>query len=1058
MFMLMLAELFAFLVLNSNYNSLGQSLSVATGSQNIGSSLQLGSRDFAGQSLQKAISVLAAYEYNSSLRKGNFVSNFSYYVSNLMINGMLPNATSMAQNAVRQQMGGLTFNAYNLSVLKAYQLSGGLSINQTRPYIYQASPYTISVEYTQNVRVNSSAGTYLYGIPVNATLNLTGEPDLFYAQQGIMRYLNFVNLSTQVSKIGGINATTGSLYNFAYGTANLVASGAGSCPSAFGAASNSIILVTQNAAGITSSGCENSFGGLITTSNTISNTPTIPYLGYPPSTNIQQLFGSGSSVLLYGPGRAAFDIEALRNSIANGYYFASPATASFGQWASAQTSQSSPQGIFTLGTYNQQAGQFNGASSISANSPSSLTGTGSVCTWFYPSVSQSSSTAYTLADFGTAGSNTHELDFLVDIPTYNGLAVLNAVGGTEYTLKQGGSPVTPGSWHLGCVTWTGSNMYLYLDGNLSASNTQGTTDSLAWSSTFHIGLRGGGANQYWLGQISNMQIYNTSLSKAQISSLYREGVDDLPPSNKGLVGWWPLNGNANDYSGQGNNGANSGVVYTLASSGFPTMSASNFNGQSSYISIPFSAALDSGSKYTVSAWVKTTSSAANQLVYSAWAGASTGYQVSVNSGNAVILVGSGAISATVPINNGNWQNVIGVFSSGGTGYVYVNGAQVASGSTNSITESGSSQIGVQYTGSAYNDYFNGIISNVQVYNTAFSVAQANTLYKAGIDGAPLNGAGIVGWWLLNGNANDYSRNGNVGMPTNVVFTQYVGGVTDSLTGSSYYNLYPLPGVLSCYNLQGCYNASLHNVYLSNYPIVPTNSLQAGQFNGASSYIATGTGNLPTGSAARSVFGWVHWTGVFSLSWPSQYIYDYGSSASGQQSALGIYPTNVIYFSDYANNAISTLAITPSVWHFVGYTYSAASGNVVLYLDGQSQSVAIPGGATSTAIPALDPSDIGKQSGNCNCLYFNGTIANLQVYNTALSTAQANTLYQEGIYGSPILPSNTVGWWSLNGNANDYSGNGNDGTSDQNVAYPYVAQNVSSTANFWQALGFGVQPK
>ena len=36
------------------------------------------------------------------------------------------------------------------------------------------------------------------------------------------------------------------------------------------------------------------------------------------------------------------------------------------------------------------------------------------------------------------------------------------------------------------------------------------------------------------------------------------GIVDL----HNLLGWWPLNGNANDYSGNGNNGAPANVVYT----------------------------------------------------------------------------------------------------------------------------------------------------------------------------------------------------------------------------------------------------------------------------------------------------------------------------------------------------------------------------------------------------------------------------------------------------------------------------------------------------------------
>ena len=34
-------------------------------------------------------------------------------------------------------------------------------------------------------------------------------------------------------------------------------------------------------------------------------------------------------------------------------------------------------------------------------------------------------------------------------------------------------------------------------------------------------------------------------------------------------------------------------------------------------------------------------------------------------------------------------------------------------------------------------------------------------------GAPIAGAGLVDWWPLDGNANDYSGNGNNGVATNV---------------------------------------------------------------------------------------------------------------------------------------------------------------------------------------------------------------------------------------------------------------------------------------------------
>ena len=75
-------------------------------------------------------------------------------------------------------------------------------------------------------------------------------------------------------------------------------------------------------------------------------------------------------------------------------------------------------------------------------------------------------------------------------------------------------------------------------------------------------------------------------------------------------------------------------------------------------------------------------------------------------------------------------------------------------------------------------WFNGRMSDVQLYNTALSPTQVTSLYSEGIGGAPLLPASNVGWWQFNGNMNDYSGNGNNGQnagPTNVAFaSNYIG--------------------------------------------------------------------------------------------------------------------------------------------------------------------------------------------------------------------------------------------------------------------------------------------
>ena len=67
---------------------------------------------------------------------------------------------------------------------------------------------------------------------------------------------------------------------------------------------------------------------------------------------------------------------------------------------------------------------------------------------------------------------------------------------------------------------------------------------------------------YGAGYLSNVQIYNTSLDAGQISALYLKGIGAAPIAPQNCVGWWPLNGDVNDYSGNNNNGAATAISYT----------------------------------------------------------------------------------------------------------------------------------------------------------------------------------------------------------------------------------------------------------------------------------------------------------------------------------------------------------------------------------------------------------------------------------------------------------------------------------------------------------------
>ena len=200
-----------------------------------------------------------------------------------------------------------------------------------------------------------------------------------------------------------------------------------------------------------------------------------------------------------------------------------------------------------------------------------------------------------------------------------------------------------------------------------------------------------------------------------------------------------------------------------------------------------------------------------------------------------------------------------------------------------------------------------------------------------------------------------------------------------------------------------------------------------QFDGASSYISTGMNNFPTGSSPDSGFAWVDITypGVSGVG--KLYAVQLFGGASGlpdQYFWLGIgYVTTYtpVFSEDGFVHTCSGQVIAYNTWHQIGWTYDGST-TLNLYVDGVVTQCTI----TQANLPPIssDISYIGGYPGNYN---FNGLVSNVQLYNSTLSAGEVKALYNEGIGGAPLPLPSLVGWWPLNGNPNDYSGNKNSGT-------------------------------
>jgi len=143
--------------------------------------------------------------------------------------------------------------------------------------------------------------------------------------------------------------------------------------------------------------------------------------------------------------------------------------------------------------------------------------------------------------------------------------------------------------------------------------------------------------------------------------------------SNGLIAYYPFNGNVNDESGNGRNGAVNSAVLASDRFGNPN-SAYIFNGSSSFISATVNV---SEVSYTVAFWFCTTN--ANCGLYAvtdSTSSLSNDRHIYLNSGNLSVRIWNDETIRTSGTNyaDGNWHHVAHVYDSAGTPQrIYVDG-------------------------------------------------------------------------------------------------------------------------------------------------------------------------------------------------------------------------------------------------------------------------------------------------------------------------------------------------------------------------------------------------
>jgi hypothetical protein len=218
----------------------------------------------------------------------------------------------------------------------------------------------------------------------------------------------------------------------------------------------------------------------------------------------------------------------------------------------------------------------------------------------------------------------------------------------------------------------------------------------------------------------------------------------------GLVAYYPFNGNANDASGNGNNGIIYGATFIANRFGQPN-SALSFNGTSSYAIVPWNP-LFGGSNSTVSVWIKVNSYpiVANPTLVSVILGQALGVP-DIGIATNLLLLAKNAGSSTdwdscytdLPVPLNNYEHVVGCFTPTNLA-IYQNGTLVAQATSpnrmvhvcpgSPLYIGGVNIPSGSCAGPYSSEYFSGIIDDIRIYNRVLSAAEVQQLYQ--LESAP----------------------------------------------------------------------------------------------------------------------------------------------------------------------------------------------------------------------------------------------------------------------------------------------------------------------------------
>jgi len=319
-------------------------------------------------------------------------------------------------------------------------------------------------------------------------------------------------------------------------------------------------------------------------------------------------------------------------------------------------------------------------------------------------------------------------------------------------------------WHHILVTKeTNGNATYYVDSISKGIKNCSSGDVSVGNLNSIIGARGDVSTHFINGSIDEVLIYNTSLTPAEITQIYKSGLSQHANTNitlqtrtannynisdSGLVAFWALNRDTGENSTYFKDmlGVNNG---TCTGTGCPTYTADgvvggayDFDGVNDRISIP---PFKYGNTFTTSYWIKPSDLSGTEMILTKKTTPAIESVQQYISNQVIKARVFSADDVYIGRTTGNvlttdWQFITITYngSSASNGIkIYRNGIQVdnfdfQAGSFSSFNDLLiATEIGRQNALENPSAYFNGFIDEVRIYNRSLSASEIQNLYQLG---------------------------------------------------------------------------------------------------------------------------------------------------------------------------------------------------------------------------------------------------------------------------------------------------------------------------------------